>query len=192
MHLTCHGKRSLQRLLQFAVYIWIRLLSPFLMYSSTICFHLLLQSQPRKKLWTFFILAMSGSSSSRSSSSWPAPPGDWPSLDMSPPATEEDTEAAPPPPPPMEPLTPPLSSWLEPRDLEMRGSLRHSFLRANIWNWHRISHSNLKDNIWLRFALSWLSLRVSTNGPVFVIVACFWTKLIRWFMVLQYNTMQYC
>ena len=33
-----------------------------LMYSSTICFHRLLQSQPRKKLWTFLILAMSGSS----------------------------------------------------------------------------------------------------------------------------------
>lgn len=33
-----------------------------LMYSSTICFHLLRQSQPRKKLWTFLIFAMSGSS----------------------------------------------------------------------------------------------------------------------------------
>ena len=34
------------------------------MYSSTICFHLRRQSQPLKKLWTFLILAMSGSSSS--------------------------------------------------------------------------------------------------------------------------------
>ena len=33
------------------------------MYSSTICFHLRRQSQPLKKLWTFLILAMSGSSS---------------------------------------------------------------------------------------------------------------------------------
>ena len=40
-------------------------------YSSTICFQRLRQSQPRKKLWTFLILAMSGSSSSSFfSSSW--------------------------------------------------------------------------------------------------------------------------
>ena len=37
-----------------------------LMYCSTICFHRRRQSQPRKKLWTFFILAMSGSSLSLS------------------------------------------------------------------------------------------------------------------------------
>ena len=36
------------------------------MYCSTICFHRRRQSQPRKKLWTFFILAMSGSSLSLS------------------------------------------------------------------------------------------------------------------------------
>ena len=36
------------------------------MYSSTICFQRLRQSQPRKKLWTFLIFPMSGSSSSSS------------------------------------------------------------------------------------------------------------------------------
>ena len=34
------------------------------MYSSTICFQRRRHSQPRKKLWTFLILAISGSSSS--------------------------------------------------------------------------------------------------------------------------------
>ena len=36
------------------------------MYSSTICFQRLRHSQPRKKLWTFLIFPMSGSSSSSS------------------------------------------------------------------------------------------------------------------------------
>ena len=37
-----------------------------LIYCSTICFQRRRHSQPRKKLWTFFILAMSGSSFSLS------------------------------------------------------------------------------------------------------------------------------
>lgn len=83
-------------------------------YSSTICFHRRRQSQPRKKLWTFLILAKSGSSCS--AASMPASRSSRSKLRRSPPQ----------PPPP---------SWLLLADLEPapRGRSRHSFFNANSW-----------------------------------------------------------
>ena len=111
-----------------------------LMYSSTICFHLRLQSQPLKKLCTFLILAMSGSLQSSSNEdvrllrlSNLAPPVAQPLL----------LGPVLPPPPPL-----PLS-W---DCLElMWGSILHSFFRANsckqsrlyIWRrWYPLSKFN--------------------------------------------------